>query len=142
MAWFQNGYLKMYLPGGRVVYAHRYLWEQVHGPIPKGGIIHHKDGDRANNDLANLELTQRGPHIIMHRGQPYGMPRSDKNYMREYYRRNAARLCAQAKEYRDQRPEIVARMRERYRTDPVYREERKRRSRESHRRVKQRKAVA
>lgn len=52
---------------GRAV--HRWVWEQAHGPIPKGGIIHHIDGDRTNNAIENLMLV-RSPrdHLRVHRG--------------------------------------------------------------------------
>ena len=33
---------------------HRYVYEKEHGAIPKGFVIHHKDGDTSNNNIANL----------------------------------------------------------------------------------------
>ncbi|MDR2874289.1 MAG: HNH endonuclease [Methanobrevibacter sp.] len=35
---------------------HRLIWEEVNGPIPKGYFIHHKDENRMNNDIENLEI--------------------------------------------------------------------------------------
>lgn len=35
---------------------HRVVWEAFNGTIPKGVIINHKDEDKANNNLDNLEL--------------------------------------------------------------------------------------
>lgn len=32
-----------------------YLWEKVHGPVPAGHFVVHVDGDKLNDDLANLE---------------------------------------------------------------------------------------
>lgn len=34
--------------------AHRWLWEQKHGPIPDGYEIHHRDHDPLHNDLDNF----------------------------------------------------------------------------------------
>jgi hypothetical protein len=46
--------------------AHRWIWEQEHGPIPGGYHIHHKDHDQLNNDLANLQLIEAGEHWKHH----------------------------------------------------------------------------
>lgn len=35
---------------------HRIVWEQHHGPIPKGYNIVMKDGNRLNTDISNLEM--------------------------------------------------------------------------------------
>ena len=35
---------------------HRWLWEQVHGPIPEGFRVYFLDGDRRNCKIENLEL--------------------------------------------------------------------------------------
>jgi len=45
---------------------HRLVWEEAHGPIPKGYIIHHKNGKRDDNRLENLELVHISKH---HSGQ-------------------------------------------------------------------------
>ena len=37
----------------------RYLWEQANGPVPKGKIIVHANGDQADFALSNLALTTR-----------------------------------------------------------------------------------
>lgn len=40
--------------------AHTLIWEVVHGPVPKGMTINHKDFNRSNNVVSNLEcVTQR-----------------------------------------------------------------------------------
>ena len=37
-------------------YVHRLVWESFNGPIPEGYEINHKDEDKSNNALENLEL--------------------------------------------------------------------------------------
>lgn len=39
-----------------IVQAHRVVWMYFKGPIPYGMILNHKDGDKQNNRLSNLEL--------------------------------------------------------------------------------------
>ena len=47
------------LPDGTTKLEHRLVWEQHYGPIPPGGVIHHKNGDGRDNRVENLELMQR-----------------------------------------------------------------------------------
>ena len=51
---------------GRWVYQHRYIWEQVNGPIPEGFDIHHKDGNKVHNEIENLELLPHAGHVSLH----------------------------------------------------------------------------
>lgn len=72
-----NGY-KVYMDGkypaicinGKNKYLHRYVWEQTYGPIPKGMVIHHKDFNRGNWNLENLELLTRAEHMKRHKINP------------------------------------------------------------------------
>jgi hypothetical protein len=45
---------------------HRYVWEFYNGPIPKGYHIHHKDFNKANNDISNLQLLSFEEHEKLH----------------------------------------------------------------------------
>ena len=45
---------------------HRAVWEYHNGDIPKGYHVHHKDGDRSNNDISNLVLMQSSAHLSEH----------------------------------------------------------------------------
>jgi len=47
-------------------YMHRYVWEFYNGEIPKGYDIHHKDGNRYNNDISNLECIDTVEHKRLH----------------------------------------------------------------------------
>lgn len=45
---------------------HRYVWEFYHGEIPDGYQVHHKDKDRSNSDISNLELIPTSTHAKLH----------------------------------------------------------------------------
>ena len=49
---------------------HRRVWEYHNGEIPAGCHIHHKDGDRSNNDVGNLELLPGREHSSLHMREP------------------------------------------------------------------------
>lgn len=51
---------------GKTVATHRHVWEQANGPIPDGYEVHHKDHDRFNNELSNLELMTAAAHRAHH----------------------------------------------------------------------------
>jgi len=42
------------------------VWEIYRGKIPKGYVIHHKDGNRSNDRLYNLQLMKRSEHTRLH----------------------------------------------------------------------------
>jgi len=48
---------------GRTLFAHRVIWEAVHGPIPVGLEINHLNGNKGDNRIANLELTTRAGNM-------------------------------------------------------------------------------
>ena len=45
---------------------HRIVWQHFNGPIPKGFHIHHKDTNRSNNQIENLELLDAKTHLSNH----------------------------------------------------------------------------
>lgn len=47
---------------------HVLVWERAHGPVPKGFCIHHKNHDKLDNRLGNLELMEWGAHRRIHTG--------------------------------------------------------------------------
>lgn len=57
---------------------HRAVWKAEYGNIPHGWVVHHKDGDKANNDLANLQAMAPLDHRALHPrwGRTGPMPRS------------------------------------------------------------------
>jgi hypothetical protein len=51
---------------GRKTRLHRYIYEQAHGPIPRGYDVHHIDEDKTNNSLENLQMLLRSAHNSYH----------------------------------------------------------------------------
>jgi len=48
---------------------HRYVWEYYNGEIPEGYQIHHRDKDKSNNDISNLELMPFTAHAKLHNSE-------------------------------------------------------------------------
>lgn len=48
------------------IYAHRWVWINLHGPIPKGCHIHHIDENKNNNSPENLMLMSSFEHLSFH----------------------------------------------------------------------------
>lgn len=53
-----DGYMR-----GAGHYVHRAVWEVVHGPIPPTLEINHRNGDKADNRLENLELVTHAENV-------------------------------------------------------------------------------
>lgn len=45
---------------------HRALYEDAHGRLPREMVVHHKDLDRSNNDLTNLQAMTYSEHNALH----------------------------------------------------------------------------
>jgi HNH endonuclease len=79
---------------------HVAVWEKANGPLPKGHGIIHRDGDRGNNELENLqlltvsEISLRSPKLnqftspngSMKRPGEKDLPEWQRNLRREIYR--------------------------------------------------------
>ena len=50
----------------RMAMEHRVIWESFYGPIQEGLQIHHKDGNKLNNDISNLEILDALHHKREH----------------------------------------------------------------------------
>ena len=51
---------------GKTVLMHRYVWEFYNGAIPSGYVVHHKDENKHNNAIENLECLPNKEHSAMH----------------------------------------------------------------------------
>lgn len=47
-------------------YLHRAVWEAANGPIPDGFDVHHRDWDKFNNTLENLECLPKDDHARLY----------------------------------------------------------------------------
>ena len=73
MTLLYNGH-KVYMDGlypaiylnGKNVHIHRLEWQKHNGGIPDGYVIHHKDENKLNWNIENLELLSRADHIREH----------------------------------------------------------------------------
>lgn len=60
------GYKYFYV-NGKLQYVHRYVMEQHLGrKLLSSEIVHHKDENKQNNDISNLEITNRSAHARHH----------------------------------------------------------------------------
>jgi len=48
------------------ILTHRKIWMKYHGQIPEGYIIHHKNGNKKDNRIENLECISRKIHSFLH----------------------------------------------------------------------------
>lgn len=51
---------------GKKTDEHRLVWERAYGPIPEGMVIHHKNYNKHDNSLSNLELLTYEEHNEIH----------------------------------------------------------------------------
>lgn len=67
-----NGYYQSttIFEDGKRKWLHQYVWQEANGTQPKGWDVHHKDGNKDNNSLDNLELITRSAHQAIH-GKEY-----------------------------------------------------------------------
>lgn len=64
---YMNGNYPAIFLNGQNAHIHRLEWEKHYGKIPKGYIVHHKDEDKLNWSIENLELLSKSEHIKAHK---------------------------------------------------------------------------
>lgn len=55
----------------RTIFRYRWVWIKAHGAIPRGFHIHHRNGDKADDRLENLEMMPRRKHSQLHGAQAH-----------------------------------------------------------------------
>lgn len=82
----KTGYYLSSTIDGKRYRLHRYIWEYYNGKIPKGYHIHHKDHNKNNNEISNLELLTKEEHSKRHSEE---MSEELKEKYRENLNKNA-----------------------------------------------------
>jgi hypothetical protein len=88
-------YANVWLTNRKKVNEHRFIYEQVYGELSDDYAVHHKDGNRCNNQPSNLEALPVGDHARLHVRQgdmPKHTTLADK-----FGRRSLLRMLARAK---------------------------------------------
>ena len=60
---------------------HRTVWSSKNGQVPKGFHVHHKNKDKSDNRLENLELVRAEKHLSAHSSEPERVVASRKNML-------------------------------------------------------------
>ena len=64
---YMNGKYPAICIDGRNHHIHILEWVKYNGEIPKGMVVHHKDENKMNWNISNLELLTRAEHIRKHK---------------------------------------------------------------------------
>lgn len=72
---------KMTYRNGKNIREHRAIMQDYLGrellPIE---LVHHKDGNKRNNDISNLEITTRSEHLVLHKEVREAQKKATKKY--------------------------------------------------------------
>lgn len=83
-----------YLNSALRVRAHRFVYERAKGPIPPGYHVHHKNEDKSDNHIDNLELMRAGEHAT-HHGTKRATSPNWLAWSRDNLKQNAVPLAAE-----------------------------------------------
>jgi hypothetical protein len=61
-----NGHMQVKCPDGKFRYRARVMWEAANGPIPRGRLIHHVNGDPFDDRLENFQMVTVQEHMRIH----------------------------------------------------------------------------
>jgi len=64
-------------------------WEQTHGTLPEGFVVHHINESREDDQIENLEAMPKGEHIRLHKqGKPFAFTTKKISNRRAQLRRS------------------------------------------------------
>ena len=109
--WIVNGYRFISTPDGREMLEHRYVMEQHLGrPLRPDEDVHHRDHDRLNNAIENLELIEHRAHVSLHQNEggerrPAICPECGRAFLRLSWRpdQSCSRHCGLVRMWRRRR---------------------------------------
>ena len=90
----RHGYIYLYKPdhpnayAGGTIMEHRWIMSQHLGrPLTKDELVHHINGDRQDNRIENLELTNRSEHKRIHQTlcQPDNLTKEQLQYLLDHF---------------------------------------------------------
>jgi hypothetical protein len=84
----------------------RHVWEQHHGPIPKGHAVVFKDGRRDNCDIANLECISRRDLMLRNSSQRWGKEVFEVIQLRGALNRKLRSLTREKQDDRSAQPSL------------------------------------
>ncbi len=84
--------VKIAMPNKWKMRAH-VAWETVHGPVPRGVLVHHKNRDTLDDRPENLEIVTRAEHMNEHRHEQ-DMERKRESMRAAWERRRARTMHA------------------------------------------------
>lgn len=92
-----NKYLQKKINGKKVL-AHRYIYQEfINRPLSKGELIHHKNGDKSDNRIENLEIMTPKEHS-KHHNQKYPITKiceiCNSEFMPHPTKRKRAKTCS------------------------------------------------
>ena len=56
------------------MYSHKKVWMMAHGPVPRGCVLHHINGNSKDNRLVNLTVMEKEAHHLLHQKDRIGKP--------------------------------------------------------------------
>ena len=71
---------------------HRDIWEYYNCEIPKGYEIHHKDHNKDNNDITNLQLMKKSEHSRLHGKE---LTEEEREWRRQNLTKNARPIASE-----------------------------------------------
>ena len=109
--WIVNGYRCISTPGGREQLEHRYVMEQHLGrPLRRDEDVHHRNHDRLDNRIENLEVIEHRTHVSLHQNEggerrPAVCPECGRDFLRLSWKpkQTCSRSCGLRRAWRRRR---------------------------------------